>query len=85
ACGDNALRFFSAEEDEEGARSWGLLLSKPDAHYSDINCAVWNPVTPACSRRSEVLLGNANAHKTAALLASVDDDGKMAIWSLERR
>ncbi|KFG37434.1 WD domain, G-beta repeat-containing protein [Toxoplasma gondii GAB2-2007-GAL-DOM2] len=85
ACGDNALRFFSAEEDEEGARSWGLLLSKPDAHYSDINCAVWNPVTPACSRRSEVLLGNANAHNTAALLASVDDDGKMAIWSLERR
>ncbi|KEP66046.1 UNVERIFIED_CONTAM: WD domain, G-beta repeat-containing protein [Hammondia hammondi] len=85
ACGDNALRFFSAEEDEEGARSWGLLLSKPDAHYSDINCAVWNPVTPACSRRSEVLLGKANAHKTAALLASVDDDGKMAIWSLERR
>ncbi|CBZ55234.1 hypothetical protein NCLIV_056580 [Neospora caninum Liverpool] len=84
ASGDHALRFFAADADEEGTRAWGLLLCKPDAHYSDINCAVWNPATPSSSRRSEVLLGTTNARKTAALLASVDDDGKVAIWSLEK-
>ncbi|PFH34274.1 hypothetical protein BESB_074260 [Besnoitia besnoiti] len=83
ASGDSALRFFSAENAEVEDSSWGLLLSKPDAHYSDINCAVWNPATPSSSRRSQVLLGTPESEVTAALLASVDDDGKVAIWALE--
>ncbi|PHJ22391.1 wd g-beta repeat-containing protein [Cystoisospora suis] len=84
ASGDNSLRFFGCSDEDADEASWSLLLCQRNAHYSDINCAVWNPATPHAKGRSQVLLGKSeDLQEPEALLASVDDGGRVAIWALK--
>jgi len=67
ACGDNRVRIFQPEN-EASLEGWACVADV-EAHDGDVNCVAW------CPRP----IGNQDS---GALLASVGDDGMLAVWCL---
>lgn len=57
ACGDNAIRIFSGNDEDP---SYDLQLTLSEAHFQDVNCVSWNPsiigLLASCSDDGQIKL-----------------------------